>query len=67
MNGLQHYKAIEFFGGEEKFIEQSKRDLALKNYCEENNIFLYIIKYNESISDKMLNFINVIVPSTKGI
>jgi len=63
MNGLQHYKSIDFFGGEEKFIEQSKRDLALKEYCKENNILLYIIKYDDIISDKMLEFFNIMVPS----
>lgn len=44
--GLQHYKIIEFFGGEEYFKEINKRDEIKKNYCKENNIKLITIKYN---------------------
>ena len=49
-NGIQHYKPVEHFGGEERFIIQQKCDKIKLDYCEINKIKLIIIKYNESIS-----------------
>ena len=49
-NGKQHYEAIEYLGGEKAFERQKERDLEKKKFCEENNIELIIIPYNnESI------------------
>lgn len=48
-NGLQHYKPVEFFGGESYFKEILKRDKIKELYCQNNNIFLINIRYN---SDK---------------
>ena len=61
-NGMQHYKSIDFFGGEEQFKEQVKRDICLKQYCVENKIELFIIRYDENIQEKMLMFLNSAVP-----
>ncbi len=48
--GQQHYEPIEYFGGEKAFERQKERDLEKKKFCEENNIELIIIPYNnESI------------------
>jgi hypothetical protein len=44
-NGLQHYKPIEFFGGELYFNEIVKRDKIKEKYCQDNNILLIKIKY----------------------
>jgi len=44
-NGLQHYKPVEFFGGEKGFKSLLKRDDIKKKYCQDNNINLLIIKY----------------------
>ena len=52
-NGLQHYKPITWFGGEEGFIKQQKRDIIKMEYCKNNNIPLIIIKYNEPIVIKL--------------
>ena len=48
-NGIQHYKPIEFFGGEENFVEQLKRDKIKKKFCKRNNIELITLKYNSDI------------------
>lgn len=46
-NGIQHYKPVQKFGGEETFkIQKIKDDIKIK-YCQKNNIKLIIIMYNE--------------------
>lgn len=44
-NGVQHYKPIKLFGGEEKFTQQQERDMTLRLYCEQNKIKLIEISY----------------------
>ena len=55
-NGVQHYKAIEFFGGEKQLKCQQKHDSLKKEYCEKNNITFITIRYDENIENK-LNFL----------
>jgi len=52
-DGIQHYEPIEYWGGINNFKEIKKRDQIKKNYCKDNNIPLYIIKYDENIEEKM--------------
>lgn len=55
--GAQHYKSVDYFGGEEEFLKRQKYDLRKKKYCIEHNIPLNIIKYNEKITlERVLNF-----------
>jgi len=51
--GIQHYEPVKLFGGIKKFEASKKRDLIKKEYCEQNNIKLICIKYNECISNKL--------------
>ena len=53
-NGIQHYKPKEYFGGEDGFKNQQKKDKIKSQYCKEKNITLLIIKYNEKIDKKLL-------------
>ena len=55
-NGKQHYEPIEFFGGDEGFNKQQKRDKLKVKFCNENNIKLLIIAYNENTIDKFYSF-----------
>ena len=55
-NGEQHYKEIDYFGGSKTLKYNKKKDNIKYKFCKKNNIDLIIIKYNESIEDK-LNFI----------
>lgn len=56
--GQQHYYAVDFFGGEDKFKEQVKRDKIKKDYCNNNNINLLEISYeNFNNIDDVLNSI----------
>jgi hypothetical protein len=49
-HGEQHYKPIKYFGGHNRFIKQQKLDLIKETYCNDNNIKLVVIKYNEPIN-----------------
>lgn len=52
-NGKQHYEPIEFFGGVDNFMTQKKRDDMKLEYCKNNQIPLFIIKYNENIQERL--------------
>lgn len=43
--GEQHYKAIQYFGGEKQFEEQKDKDNIKRQWCKENNIKLIEIPY----------------------
>lgn len=46
-NGQQHYEAIDYFGGQERFERQKERDNAVRMYCKEHKIKLIEIPYTE--------------------
>lgn len=46
-NGAQHYVSVDYFGGDNTFEKQQKRDLALRQYCKEHKIKLIEIPYSE--------------------
>lgn len=46
-DGVQHYKPIEFFGGEEGYQKQVQNDKIKNEYCESNNINLLRISYKQ--------------------
>lgn len=46
-DGIQHFKPIEYFGGEVAFKETKKRDNIKSEYCQLNNIPLIRIPYWE--------------------
>ena len=54
--GEQHYKKVNFFGGEEGFLQRKEHDDLKRQYCKRNNIPLIEYSYNEKISqEKLLN------------
>lgn len=68
--GLQHEKAIDYFGGEEKFKIQQEHDIRKRNYAEEHNIKLLEIWYYdyskiEEILIKELNLksVETVIPA----
>lgn len=63
VNGEQHYMPVGYFGGQLRYNEQIKRDQALVNYCKENNIKLFIIKYDENKLERIQTIISEILPS----
>lgn len=56
--GLQHFKSIDFFGGEEYFIIRQENDNKKKEYCEKHNIGLLYITYEDNIEKCLDNFFN---------
>jgi hypothetical protein len=55
-DGEQHYRPIDWFGGEEGFVEGQKRDQIKNQYCIDNNIPLLRIPYwDENNIDCILN------------
>ena len=56
-NGMQHYKPINYFGGEINFEIQQKRDNIKRNYCKNNNIKLLEISYDKDIENELNNFL----------
>lgn len=49
-DGIQHFKPIEYFGGEKNFKNQQRRDNIKNDYCQNNNIKLIRIRYDEPIT-----------------
>jgi len=43
--GIQHFKPVEYFGGEEYFVKRKNNDLIKNNYCKNNGIKLIEIPY----------------------
>ena len=46
-DGGQHFKPVEYFGGEKAFKETVKKDNIKNEYCKDNNINLVRIKYTD--------------------
>lgn len=52
--GKQHDQPVDFFGGEEAFKENQKRDARKKKKCEENNVRLIEIREGYDL-DELIN------------
>lgn len=49
-NGIQHYKPVKFFGGEDQLRVQQYNDSLKKDFCEKEGKNLLVIRYDEDIS-----------------
>lgn len=49
--GLQHYKPVEYFGGDEKLKQQQDMDYVKKVKCTENGVKLFEWPYNRWITE----------------
>jgi len=58
-DGLQHFKPIEYFGGEKTLKITKKHDKIKNNYCKDNNIKLLRIRYNENIDKKLYEIYSI--------
>lgn len=52
--GLQHFKPIDFFGGEEAFHNLVQRDKAKQELSKQNNVNLIYINYDEVICEDLI-------------
>ena len=61
-DGQQHFEAVEYFGGEDKFLYNLRHDIIKNSFCENNNIPIlripYIINKKEEIEAAVSNFIS---------
>lgn len=51
--GIQHFKPIEYFGGEKSFIELQERDSRKAHLCQKNGIRVVYWNYDEPISERV--------------
>jgi len=56
-DGKQHYELNSFFGGEDGLIYRKKLDEIKNKFCEENNIKLLRIRYDENVEEKLNNYL----------
>lgn len=52
-NGEQHYRIVDYFGGQRGYLMRIKNDEIKKTFCKENNIPLLIINCNDNIKTKI--------------
>lgn len=63
-DGEQHYKPIDFCGGETRFLEQQLNDKIKNEYCNKNNITLLRIPYTKSKQEIFEIINNLMSPAT---
>lgn len=56
-DGEQHYRAVDYFGGEEYFRYVIKHDNIKNDYCKNNNIKLLRIPYYANVEEELNNFL----------
>lgn len=49
-NGVQHYKPVKFFGGEDQLRVQQYNDSLKRDFCEKEGKNLLVIRYDEDIT-----------------
>lgn len=57
-DGIQHYQAIEYFGGKERFKKQQARDQLKNQYCKDNAIKLVRIPYTYNTKEQIEKILN---------
>ena len=57
--GLQHFKPHETWGGVVALQQCVERDNIKKKYCEDNDIRLLLIKYDDKVEEKLLKHFNL--------
>lgn len=59
--GIQHYEAVDYFGGKDQLVIQQNNDQIKRDYCLNNNIKLIEIPYwdFESIEQILLNELHI--------
>mgnify|MGYP003304497035 CR=1 FL=1 len=50
-DGAQHFRIVDLWGGEEYFSKRQHNDKIKNRYCEENNMRLIRIRYDEDVHD----------------
>jgi len=53
--GIQHYKPVKHWGGEESFLRLKERDKRKKKICQTEKVPLIYFEHNEGLSDKLVS------------
>lgn len=56
-DGEQHYRSVDYFGGEEGFKKRVEHDKIKTQYCADNNIKLLRIPYFANVEKELNNFL----------
>lgn len=57
-DGAQHFKPLKHWGGEKSLKSRQENDEIKNKYCEDNNINLLRLKYNEPYMKILVEYIN---------
>lgn len=57
-DGIQHFKPVKYFGGDANLVKNQKNDTIKNKFCEDNNIPLLRISYNDKINKKLKEVID---------
>ena len=60
-NGIQHYKPVDIFGGNEQFLIQQEQDRRKREYAKENNINLIEISYKYDTYEKVAQYLDEVL------
>lgn len=52
--GIQHYEAIEHWGGEEALEERQERDKRKKEICDKQGVDIIEVRHNEELSEELV-------------
>lgn len=52
--GMQHFKPVDYWGGEEAFLKLKERDKRKKEICKSLGIKIIYFKYNQSLSPEFV-------------
>jgi hypothetical protein len=56
-DGEQHYRPVDYFGGENSFKKTVMHDKIKNDYCKDNNIKLLRISYFANVDEELNNFL----------
>ena len=56
--GMQHFEAVEYWGGKEGLKRNQKIDQIKKELCKENNLPLHYINFDDNVIDKLNEIIS---------
>ena len=62
-DGIQHFKPIDFFGGEESYLRNVKTDKIKNDWCSSNNIQMIRISDIDTIAQKLSSFAQPLMPA----
>lgn len=61
-DGEQHFRSVDFYGGEDSYQETKVRDQIKDDYCKCNNILLIRLNYTQTIEEIKTILTNTIYP-----